>query len=131
VKDVRFLTFEEIVAIHHDQIRRYGGSRGVRDMDLLISAVSRPQVSFGGEDLYPDLFTKAAALTHSIIMNHAFLDGNKRTGVTACARFLFINGFALKVSREELVRIALNIEAKKWNLTKVSSWLKKHSIRIA
>lgn len=128
--DVYYLALEEVIALHHDQINRYGGSHGIRDMNLLIAAVARPQASFSGEDLYPEIFSKASALTHSIIMNHAFIDGNKRTGTVACARFLFINGFALKMSKKELVELALNIEAKKWNIKQIVSFLKSHSTKI-
>jgi len=74
VKNVIFLSFEEVIAIHHDQINRYGGSHGIRDLNLLISAISRPQASFAGKDLYPNLFLKAAALVHSLTLNHSFID---------------------------------------------------------
>lgn len=128
--ETNFLKLEEVIAFHYDQIRRYGGSHGIRDLNFLISAVSRPQTSFAGEDLYTDVFAKAAALMHSLMLNHPFIDGNKRTGVVSGARFLFINKYRLKVEKIELVNVALNVESKKWDIEKLSSWLKKHSKKI-
>lgn len=118
------------MAIHHDQIERYGGSHGIRDLALLESAVQRPRSSFMGEDLYPDIFDKAAALIHSILLNHPFLDGNKRTSMASGAALLFLNGYELKVDQEEFVDVALAIESKKMNLAQISKWLKDHSRRI-
>ena len=87
-----FLTLPEILAIHHDQIEKYGGSHGIRDLSLLESAAFRPQSSFLEKDLYKNIFTKTAALIHSLVLNHPFIDGNKRTGTVAGARFLYLNG---------------------------------------
>lgn len=125
-----FLTLDEVLAIHYDQINRYGGSHGVRDLDLLISAINRCQATFSGEDLYPDLFSKASALLHSLILNHPFIDGNKRTAMATIGRFLFINNFALKVTKKELVQTALKIASKKLDLDNITLWLKNHSKKI-
>ena len=125
------MNLDEVLAIHHDQIERYGGSHGVRELNLLISAISRPQATFAGEDLYIDLFDKAAALMHSLILNHPFVDGNKRTGVVSTARFLFINNFSLKVDKMSLINVSLKVESKKWDIVEISSWLKKHSKKIS
>ena len=128
--DINFLSLDEILAIHYDQINRYGGSHGVRDFNLLISAASRLQVTFGGFDLYPDVFSKRAALIHSLVLNHPFIDGNKRTAVASTARFLYINGYILKMSKKELVELTLKIESKKMNMENIFSWFKKHSRKI-
>lgn len=125
--DINFLSLDEILAIHYDQIKRYGGSHGVRDFNLLISAASRPQATFGGFDLYPDVFAKAAALIHSLVLNHPFIDGNKRTAITATTRFLFINGYVVKMSKKELIDLPLKIESKKMDMESITAWLKKHS----
>jgi death on curing protein len=130
VDNINFLSLDEILAIHHDQIERYGGSHGIRDLDLLMSALSRPQATFAGSDLYPDLFSKASALIHSLILNHPFVDGNKRTAIVSTARFLFINGFMLKMSEKELVNLPLKINSKSFDQDEISSWLKKHSEKI-
>ena len=110
VSDIIFLNLEQVLAIHHDQVTKYGGLHGIRDLNLLISAISRPQASFAGEDLYTNIFLKAAALVHSLVLNHSFIDGNKRTAIVSAARFLFINGYRLKVGTTQLVDACLNIK---------------------
>ena len=125
-----FITIEQVLAIHHDQIENYSGSHGIRDINLLESAIDRPKASFMGEDLYPTIFHKAAALVHSIINNHPFIDGNKRTGVVSTAYFLHLNGWKLQVEQNELVEAPLHIESKKWDLEQISKWLKEHSKKV-
>lgn len=128
--NVNFLTLEQILAIHFDQIERYEGSHGVRDLSLLESAMQRPQASFMGEDLYIGIFDKAAALMHSLILNHPFIDGNKRTGTVATAAFLHFNGHDLKLTQKELVEISLMVESKRLNLEEISKWLKDHAVKV-
>lgn len=128
--DTIFLTLEQLLIIHDDQIERYGGSHGIRDLGLLESALLRPQTTFGGQDLYLTIFHKAASLLHSLLMNHAFVDGNKRTAVTTTLVFLELNGYTLSVSQDPLVQTALQIENKKMTFGQIVSWLKKHSKRI-
>jgi len=127
VKEVSYLTLEELLIIHEDQIERYGGSSGLRDLGLLESALFRPQSTFGGEDLYETIFDKAAVLLHSLLMNHAFVDGNKRTAMASCLVFLEMNSYTLFVSQDEVVDAALSVENKKWDVEKITSWLKKNS----
>src|SRR3989344_736742 len=104
---VRFLSLHEILVIHEQQLELYGGRSGLRELSLLESALFRPQTSFGGEDLYPTIFLKAAALWHSILLNHPFQDGNKRTSTVSTLTFLELNGYELKVKRGELAKSAL------------------------
>ena len=125
-----YLTLEQIIIIHEDQIVRYGGSSGLRDVALLESTVFRPQSSFGGEDLYSTIFDKASALMHSLILNHPFIDGNKRTGIASMLVFLELNGYRLRVIQKALVNVALGVESKKIDIEKLSAWLKKYSKRI-
>jgi death-on-curing protein len=127
---MHFLKLEEVVAIHHDQVRRYGGSHGIRDLNLLMSSVSLPQASFAGEYLYPTLFAKVASLIHSLIMNHAFVDGNKRTAMTSGARFLYINGYKLKVHQKNMVETAVSIGSGKLNIELLARWVKENSRKI-
>ncbi|OGY18282.1 MAG: hypothetical protein A3F04_00210 [Candidatus Chisholmbacteria bacterium RIFCSPHIGHO2_12_FULL_49_9] len=122
-----FLTLEQVLAIHDDQIERYGGSHGVRDLSLLLSAIARPQATFGGEDLYPHIFLKAAVLMQGIILNHPFVDGNKRTGVVSAARFLFVNGYQFHASGAALIQMALKVEAKTISPEELVGWLQKNS----
>lgn len=99
---VVFLSLEQILAIHYYQIESHGGSHGIRDLSLLESATQRPQASFMGEDLYQTIFDKAATLMHSLILNHPFIEGNKRIGVVAAVGFIHSNGWDLKVSQEAI-----------------------------
>ena len=130
MKNIIFLTFEQVLAIHDNQIELYGGSHGIRDLALFESALMRPQTTFGGNDLYPSLFDKATVLMHSIIMNHPFIDGNKRTGTVSALIFLEINKFKIIASQNELVKITIDLETKKINNEKISSWLRSHSKKI-
>lgn len=125
-----FLSLEEILIIHELQIEQYGGSSGLRDFSLLESALYRPQATFGGSDLYDTLFDKASALMHSLIMNHPFVDGNKRTGSASTIVFLELNGYSLRVSQKELVKVALSVHSKKMDLEQIAAWLKKNSKKI-
>ncbi len=90
-----FLTVEDVLGIHAEQIATYGGESGLRDLGLLESAVAQPQATFGGEYLHHGLFPMAAAYLFHIAQNHPFLDGNKRAGLVAALVFLKINGIAI------------------------------------
>lgn len=127
---INYLTLEQIIIIHEDQIVRYGGSSGLRDVSLLESAVFRSQSSFGGEDLYPTIFDKASALMHSLILNHPFIDGNKRTGITSMLVFLELNRYRLQATQKALVDTTLRVESKEMNIEKLTAWLKKYSKKI-
>ncbi len=94
-----FLRLEDVLEIHRQVIEATGGSAGVRDVGMLDSAVHRPQASFGGAPLYTELPDQAAALFHSIAMNHPFADGNKRSAFTALDVFLRLNGVRRKLLR--------------------------------
>ena len=123
----RFPTLDEIVAIHFRVTEKTGGSQGVRDWDLLSSALGRPQATFGGEDLYLDIFLKAAALIQSLSSNHPFVDGNKRTALTTLEYFLHLNGYSLKATQREKVDFTLWAENEKPSLEAIADWIKKHS----
>lgn len=127
--DVVYITLDEVLAIHDDMVERYGGSFGIRDLGLIQSAIARPQATFGGQDLYPTMIDKASALFHSLIFNHAFTDGNKRTSLTSTARFLHLNGYELKADKEELINFPLKIENKHLDISEIAKWLKEHAKR--
>ncbi len=90
-----FLSVEDVIEIHADQIQRYGGSLGIRDADLLQSALGMPEAGFGDQYLHVDLFEMAAAYLYHIVQNHPFIDGNKRAGTMAVFIFLKLNGLTL------------------------------------
>jgi len=89
---VRYLNLEELLELHRMVLRQSGGTPGLRDPNGLESALAQPRMTFGGEDLYPSLVEKAAALGFSLVMNHPFIDGNKRIGHAAMETFLVLNG---------------------------------------
>lgn len=127
---MKYLSVDEILAIHEEMINIFGGSHGIRDFGLLYSAIYRPQATFAEEDLYPTIFDKAAALIHSLLLNHAFVDGNKRTAYVSCARYLFINNYAIKASTSNIIFFIKNIENKKITLEKITIWIKSYSKKI-
>ncbi len=98
-----FLTLDEVLAIHRDQIRRYGGRPGIRDLNLLASALGAPAASYGGELLHTDLYEMAAAYLFHIARNHPFIDGNKRTALMAALGFLGLNGWTLEADPDILL----------------------------
>lgn len=129
MQQVIYITLEQVLVIHQDQIDRYGGSSGLRELSLLESAVFRPQTTFSGEDLYKSHFDKAAALLHSLVLNHAFIDGNKRTGTVASIVYLKLNGISLAIQESELVEKIALIEKEKWGIEKISQWLEEKEVK--
>ena len=93
-----FLEIDEVVEIHRDQIARYGGSQGLRDMELLQSALAMPQAGSGGQYFHADLFEMAGAYVFHIASNHPFIDGNKRVAAMAAFTFLKLNGLTMEPS---------------------------------
>lgn len=124
---MKYLTAEQVLFIHARLIAETGGAHGVLNLGLLQSAVARPQASFDGQDLYPDLFSKAAALLESVIGNHAFLDGNKRTAITSAGLFLRINGFRLTASNQELEEFTLQCAQHLIPLDQIILWFESQS----
>lgn len=106
-----FLTKEEVISAHYFMMRKMNDAdqAGVKDHGLLESAVHRPQQSIFGEDAYPGLFEKAAALLESLVKNHCFHNGNKRTAYLVTKSFLMINGKHLKMEREYAVEFIVDI----------------------
>ncbi|MEX0608829.1 MAG: type II toxin-antitoxin system death-on-curing family toxin [Balneolaceae bacterium] len=124
---IRFLTKEVILTFHQDQIKKYGGKHGVRDEDLLESALAQPQASFGGEYVHSDLFEMAAAYGFHICQNHPFFDGNKRTALIAIYTFLYVNGYALKAEKKSLYAVIMDLANGKVEKKELAEFLKKNS----
>ena len=122
-----FLTVEEILEIHADQIKRYGGRSGLRDLGLLQSAVAVPRSSFGGRYLHGTLFEIAAAYLFHIVQNHPFVDGNKRVGTAAALVFLKMNGIDIAVPNDALVELVLDVAQGKVNKTEIAEFLARNS----
>lgn len=127
---MKYLNVKRVLAIHDQLVKRFGGSLGLRDLGLLESAVARPQASFGGEDLYPTIFDKAAALMHSLLKNHPFVDGNKRTALASTGIFLKVNGYNLINSHEKELEFALKVENESMNFEEIAFWLQQHSQKV-
>lgn len=104
-----FLSVEDVIDYHTDIINEFGGSHGIRDMGLLISAVEIPKATMFGEDLHPTIFEKAAAYMFHIICNHPFIDGNKRSGTVASFTFLVSNNITLKYDPDELENLVIQV----------------------
>lgn len=110
-----FLSLARVMIIHTDQIGRYGGTDGVRDMTLLQSALAQPEAGFGGQWLHADLFEMAAAYAFHICKNHPFLDGNKRTALVAALVFLGMNGIFFSCPQEVFLEVMLSVAGGKMN----------------
>lgn len=124
--NLRHVDIEDAIIVHRKIIARAKTEAGVRDFALLHSAVERPKATFGGKDLYPTLWAKAAALLQSLCMNHPFTDGNKRTAWTMTHKFLWMNGFILRSTRYEAADFMVMVDNQKPDLKDIASWLKAH-----
>ncbi len=125
---MKYLKVEDVLLLHNLAIDEYGGSHGLRDFGLLESAVGRPQSTYAGEDLYPNIFLKGASLVHSLLLNHQFVDGNKRTAMFSVMTFLELNGYSFIAKQNEVVECAVWIENKKPEIEEIALWLEDHSL---
>jgi death-on-curing protein len=122
-----FLTVDHILQIHQDQIDKYGGSAGVRDLTLVESATAAPSASFGGQFLHSDLFEMAAALLFALVMNHAFVDGNKRVGTAAALTFLMVNGVDVDNLEPQFSDLVLRVATGKAARKDVADFFRSHA----
>lgn len=125
--DPAFLELNEALEIHRDQIARYGGSSGVRDMALLQSALAMPRAGIGEEYFHADLIEMAAAYVFHIVKNHPFVDGNKRVGAVAALVFLRMNGCSLTMTNPAFEKTVRSVAAGKLDKAGVTAILRKHS----
>ncbi|MEK7525346.1 MAG: type II toxin-antitoxin system death-on-curing family toxin [Patescibacteria group bacterium] len=123
---MNWLSIDEVYTIHEEIIQKAGSIASVRDFSLLHSAVERPKAAFAGNEFYPTIFLKAAALLHSLCMNHPFTDGNKRTSWVSTKRFLKINCYYLKARKTEAVTFMLSVDNENLPLKNIAAWLKKY-----
>ncbi len=127
---MRYLSAEQVLFIHSRLIDETGGSHGIRDVGLLQSAVGRSKATYDGKDLYPDIFHKVAALMESLIKNHPFVDGNKRTAITSAGILLQMNGFIIETSQKDLERFTLGMAHGKIPVEDAAEWFKRNSLKI-
>jgi death-on-curing protein len=123
----QFLTLDEVMDIHCDQIKRYGGTLGVHDVTLLESALAAPQSGFGDQYLHGDLFEMASAYLFHVVQNHPFLDGNKRVGTAAALTFLELNGVETKIPNQALVATVLAVAQGKIEKSALADFFREHA----
>jgi death on curing protein len=126
---MKYLTVKQVLAIHARSIEQFGGDPTIRDPGLLDSAVAQPRSRFGGKNLYPDLAEKAVALAFSLVMNHPFADGNKRTGYGAMMRFLSRNDHTMTGSLAEHESTFLRLAAGELDRGDFLDWVRAQIIR--
>lgn len=122
-----FLSVEDVVEIHADQIQRYGGSLGIRDVELLHSALGMPEAGFGDQYLHAGLFEMAAAYLYHIVQNHPFIDGNKRTGTMAAFVFLKLNGFTLEAGESVFETLVLQAAQGQVGKDAIADFFREHT----
>lgn len=120
---MRYLTIDEVLEIYSRVMQQSGGETSIRDIGGLESAIAQPRMTFGGEELYPTIVEKAAALGYSLVQNHPFIDGNKRTGHATMEMFLVLNGFEIDADVGEQVEVILRLASGKLGREAFSTWL--------
>jgi death on curing protein len=123
----QYLSVAQVLALHALQIRRFGGAGKVRDRGALESALGRPRATFGGEDLHPDVPGKAAALLHSLVQNHPFVDGNKRVGAHAMLLFLVVNGHEPTFGADALTEVTLAVARGEVAVEALAIWIRQRT----
>jgi len=122
---IAYVSAEQVIALHQALVHDFGGATGIRERGGLESAIARPAMTFAGEDLYPDVAAKAAALMHSLVLNHPFVDGNKRTAVAAAELFGDMNRYHLLAADEELERVTLSAAQGKLDVEALTIWFRQ------
>lgn len=123
---MRYVTAGEALDLYARIMAQSGGIAGILNLDALESALAQPRMTFGGEELYPTLVEKAAALGSSLIQNHPFLDGNKRTGHAVMEVFLLLNGFEIRATVDEQVDVILRVASGSMQREAFTDWLRLH-----
>jgi death-on-curing protein len=121
------ISINDILELHDKSIRDFGGSNGIRDMGLLESAIARPFQTFDGKYLYKTIFEKAAALGESLVINHPFVDGNKRTGMLAMASLLIENNHRATAPPDDFYNFIIAISTRSVSFEEIAGWLKNNT----
>jgi death-on-curing protein len=125
---VRYLTLSEVLEVHRQVMAQSGGAEGLMHLPALESALAQPQMTFGGEELYPTYVHKAAVLGYALIKSQPFLDGNKRTGHAAMEVFLVLNGYEIRAAVDEQEHMILQVAASEINREEFTRWLRTHVV---
>ena len=123
---MRYLTLNEVLELHRRVVAQTGGAQGIRELFGLESAIVQPQMTFGGQELYPTVEAKAAAICFSLVMNHPFVDGNKRIGHAAMETFLILNGFELMANIDDSETTILRLAAGQLTRDELLDWIVKN-----
>ncbi len=126
----RYLSLPEILEIHRRVLAQSGGAGGVRDFGAIESALAQPQMTFGGEELYPTIEAKASAICFSLVMNHPFVDGNKRVGHAAMETFLVLNAYELRAEVDDAEETILHLAAGRLSRAELVNWVTAHIQRL-
>lgn len=127
---MRYLTLDEVLELHRRVVEQSGGAEGVRELGGVESAVAQPQMTFGSEELYPSIESKATALCFSLVMNHPFVDGNKRIGHASMETFLVMNGFELSSDVDDAEKVILTLAAGELTREELLDWVTAHLKRL-
>jgi death-on-curing protein len=125
---IEYLSVEQILHLHELLTEQFGGARRIRERAALEAAVARPRMTFGGDDLYPDLAAKAAALMHSLVQNHPFVDGDKRVGALAAELFLRVNGQQLEAGDDELAATTFAVARGELAAEALAIWIRQRLV---
>lgn len=128
---VRFIPEELVLTIHSDLLQRYGGKPGLRDRNLLQSALAQPMATVGGKYAHKTIFDKAAAYGFHVCKNHPFIDGNKRVAFVLMDIFLQRNGWEIVAHEEDAFSMMIELSSGKISKTQLASWLKEHSSKVS
>lgn len=131
MKDPSFLTLDEVLALHADQVERYGGAPGVRDLGLLESALAAPRATFGGGLLHPTLPEMAAAYLFHLVRNHPFVDGNERAGLASAIAFLGLNDLWLEADPDALVVLVVGVADGRVGKAEVAVFVQRRVVALA
>lgn len=124
---IRYLTVDEVLYMHQRTLERTGGTGGVRDWHLLESALARPRAMAGGVDVHPTLARKAAVLMYSLVLNHLFIDGNKRMGLQCLDVFLHLNGVRLRADAATRYQFLTDVANEALSIEEMAAWVETHS----
>lgn len=127
---VNFIPEELVLVIHADLLKRYGGRAGLRDRNLLESALAQPRTTIGGKFAHKTIFDKAAAYGYHVCKNHPFIDGNKRVALVLMDTFLQRNGWEIVAREEDIYSMMIALSSDKLSKPQLASWLKEHSSRL-
>jgi death-on-curing protein len=128
---IRYLTLAEVLELHRLVVGQTGGAAGLRDLGALEAAVAQPRQSFGGQDLYPSLAAKVAALGFGLIANHAFVDGNKRVGHAAMDTMLLLNGAELRATIDDAEGMIVRVAAGQASREELLAWVEAHVVSVS